>query len=116
MKTARQLAKKLSIKYQILLTMIILCLFPFLGLLIYMIRDSLSVIQNQTLSREMEYLDKTRIQLESYKESAEAYFTSKAVEEVFFSYCYNDLNFRSYTMLQNAQNELKNFSYGQVIF
>lgn len=115
MKTARQLAKKLSIKYQILLTMIILCLFPFLGLLIYMIRDSVSVIQNQTLSREMEYLDKTRMQLESYKESAEAYFTSKAVEEVFFSYCYNDLNFRSYTMLQNAQNELKNFSYGQDI-
>lgn len=115
MKTAKNPVKKLSIKYQILLTMIVLCLFPFLGLLIYTIRDSLKTIQKQALSNEMEYLDKTRLQLEAYKESAESYFTSKAVEDVFFSYCYNDLDFRSYTLLRDAQNELENFSYGQDI-
>ena len=115
MKSAKKFTKSFSIKYQILLTMIILCLFPFLGLLIYMIRDSLSVLQNQALSDEMKYLEKTRVQVESYKENAESYFTSKAVEEVFFSYCYNGLDFRSYTTLRDAQNELENFSYGQDI-
>ena len=115
MKKAKKLTRNFSIKYQILLTMILLCLFPFLGLLFYMIHDSLSVIQNQSLSNEMKYLDKTRVYMESFKENTESYFTSKAVEEVFFSYCYNDLNFRSYTMLRNAQNELENFSYGQDI-
>ena len=115
MKTAKKFVKSLSLKYQILLAMTLLCLFPFLGLLIYTIHDSLAAMQKQSLSNELEYLDKTRLQLETYKESAKSYFTSKAVEDVFFSYCYNDLDFRSYTMLHDAQEELENFSYGQDI-
>ena len=115
MKTAKKFVKSLSLKYQILLAMTLLCLFPFLGLIIYTIHDSLAAMQKQSLSNELEYLDKTRLQLETYKESAKSYFTSKAVEDVFFSYCYNDLDFRSYTMLHDAQEELENFSYGQDI-
>ena len=34
MKTAKKFVKSLSLKYQILLAMTLLCLFPFLGLLI----------------------------------------------------------------------------------
>ena len=69
MKTAKKFVKSLSLKYQILLAMTLLCLFPFLGLLIYTIHDSLAAMQKQSLSNELEYLDKTRLQLETYKES-----------------------------------------------
>lgn len=115
MRSAANTAKKLSVKYQIILLLIVLCLFPFLGLLLYTVHDSVGAIHRQVQSQETEYLDKTRMQLESYKESAEAYFTSKAVKDVFFHYCYNDLNYREYTSLKSAQGELENFSYGQDI-
>lgn len=115
MRCAAGSARKLSIKYQIILLMIVLCLFPFLGLLLYTVHDSISAIHRQVLTQETEYLDKTRVQLESYKESAEAYFTSKAVKDVFFYYCYHDLDYREFSRLKSAQGELENFSYGQNI-
>lgn len=115
MRRVADTAKKLSIKYQIILLMIVLCLFPFLGMLLYTVHDSINAIHRQVLTQETEYLDKTRVQLESYKESAEAYFTSKAVKDVFFHYCYHDLDYREFSKLKSAQGELENFSYGQDI-
>ena len=115
MKGVAASAKRLSVKYQILLLLVVLCLFPFLGLLLYTVHDSVNAIHRQVLTQESEYLDKTRLQLESYKESAEAYFTSKAVKDVFSYYCYHDLDYRQYSSLKNAQGELENFSYGRDI-
>ncbi len=107
--------KKRSVKYRIMLVMAVICLFPFLGILIYTIHNSADTLYKQALTREVEYLDKTMMQLNAYKESAESYFTSGAVGDVFFQYCYNELDYRHFSSLKNAQDELENFSYGQEV-
>ena len=44
MKGVAASAKRLSVKYQILLLLVVLCLFPFLGLLLYTVHDSVNAI------------------------------------------------------------------------
>ena len=71
-----------SIRLQLILVLLLISLLPFVLLGLYTIHKTTTVMRDQVFEMEMEYLDKSSIQLESYLQYAESYFSSTATQEI----------------------------------
>ena len=98
-----------SIRLQLILVLLLISLLPFVLLGLYTIHKTTTVMRDQVFEMEMEYLDKSSIQLESYLQYAESYFSSTATQEIMSKYFYSDLNYREYSSLVSVQRWLGNF-------
>lgn len=108
--------KNKSIRFPLIILLLCISVVPLLNLGVYIIYRGAFLAKDQIFQQETEYLDRSKMRLETCMQDVESYFSSAAAQEIIQRYYYRNLDYSEYSSLVSTQRLFRTFLEQQSLF